>query len=207
MWYIIGITALLAVSTAGFFTKKNNESMNKASDFLKTSINISSLKSLSKTEVNMLLARLKVEKAPESVMGAMCYSPMMLPASAEYVCPVCGEKTLYESSNTAFIEWELAGCRRMVESINQNTDFEVTLQEELYCDFCSPNPDEDNPTLFLKTTYENGDEFINQISPTDLRMLDSFVQGNLYYSTSNDARYPLQDYAERMAILLGLENK
>lgn len=206
MWYIVAISALLIVSTA-FGITKNRDRANAKSGILNISINSPSLTSLSRSEINLLLSRLENEEPPESVMGAMCYAPMMEPSSAEYVCPVCSEKTLYGSSYASLIDWELAGGRRIVESINLNTDFEVILDEELFCDFCTENPTGEDPALLLRIVYENGDEFVNRITITDLRMLDSFVQGNLYYVTSNDSQRPLQDYSERMRTLLGFEEE
>ncbi len=198
MWYVAGFSVLLVVSA---FTgiMKNKGFIGSKSGVVDSLL----LRSLSRNQVNILLARLENEPPPASTMGAMCYSPVMAPTSADYICPDCGEKTLYDYSHAAFIEWELPGCRRFVESINENTDFEVKLDESLFCDFCTP--DSDGLSLLLEVTHENGETVVNAVTITDLRMLDSFLQGNLYYSTSNDAQYPLQDYSERIRTLLGLE--
>ena len=206
MGYIAGITVLLIISVLTGFVKSRNTPIIK-SGLSGISLNSQSLGSLSRAEINLLLARLEFTEPPESVMGAMCYSPRMQPTAAEYICPVCGEKTLYNFSYAAFIDWELSGCRRLVESINLNTDFEVSLDEQLFCDFCSPDSDEENRTVLLRVLYDNGDEIVNAVSIGDLRMLDSFVQGNLYYLTSNDGQQPLKNHADRMRTLLGLEEE
>ena len=204
MWYIAALSALLIVSTV-FGITKNRGSANDKSGTMGISLNYPSIGSLSRSEINLLLSNLENEEPPESVMGAMCYAPMMQPSSAEYVCPVCSEKTLYGSSYASFIDWELSGCRRLVDSINLYTDFEVSLDEELFCDFCSQDSSGEDPALLLRVVYENGDKFVNRISISDLRMLDSFVHGYLFYQTSNDGQYPLKDYADRMRTLLGFE--
>lgn len=49
---------------------------------------------LSVAQVNFLLARLESEEPPTQTMGVMCYEAMILPSVAEYICPVCGDKTL-----------------------------------------------------------------------------------------------------------------
>jgi len=54
--------------------------------------------------------------------------------------------------------------------------------------------------------YGNGTEVVNTISITDLLMLDSFLQGNLYY-TSNDGEMPLQNNSGRMRELPGFEKE
>ncbi len=204
MGYIAGVTLLLIVSVFTGIVKSRNTPIRK-SGFLGISLNSPSMGSLSRTETNLLLARLEKTEPPESVMGAMCYSPRMEPASAEYICPVCGEKTLYDYSYSAFIDWELAGCRRLAESINMNTDFEVSLDERPFCDFCSPDYDDESRTILLRVVYDNGDEIVNSVSISDLGMLDSFLQGNLFYLTSNDGQYPLKDHADRLRTLLGFE--
>lgn len=200
MWYIVGFSVLLVVSA---FTgiMKNKGFIGSKSGVVDSLL----LRSLSRTQVNILLARLENEKPPASTMGAMCYSPVMNPTSADYICPVCGEKTVYDFNHSAFIDWELPGCRRFVESINGNTEFDVQLDETQYCDFCSPDSSSDNLSLLLEVTHENGETVVNAVTVTDLRMLDSFLEGNLYYSTSNDGQYPLQEYSERIRTLLGLD--
>lgn len=205
MWYIAGVSALIIVSAVAGIAR-NRSSLETKPVSTKSGIGLYSIRSLSRSEINLLLSRLENEKPPEAVMGAMCYGPMMLPATAEYICPSCGEKTVYDSSFASFIEWELAGCRRMADNINLNTDFDVVLDESLFCDFCSQEAAE-TPVLLLKVINEDGVEVANRITIRDLRMLESFLEGNLYYSTSNDSQRPLQDYADRMRILLGLEEE
>ena len=204
MGYVAGFCVLLIVSVLTGIVK-SRIAPNAKSGFLGISLNSPSIGSLSRTDTNLLLARLEKTEPPESIMGAMCYSPRMEPASAEYICPVCGEKTLYDYSYSAFIDWELSGCRRLADSINMNTDFEVSLDETSFCDFCSPDSDDDSRTILLRVVYDSGDEIVNSVSMNDLRMLDSFLQGNLFYLTSNDGQYPLKDHADRLRTLLGFE--
>ncbi len=206
MGYIAGISVLLIVSVLTGFVKSRNTPTIKSGP-LGISLYSTSIDSLSRSEINLLLSRLENEEPPESVMGAMCYAPMGQPSSAEYVCPICSEKTIYGSSYASFIDRELSGCSRLVESINLNTDFEVSLDERLYCDFCSPDSTNESPALLLHVLYENGDEVINRISISDLRMLDSFVHGNLFYLTFNDGQQPLKAHADRMRTLLGYDEE
>ena len=206
MWYIVPLCAVLIVSTV-FGISKNRDRTNAKSGSLNLYVNSPSIGSQSRSDINLLLSRLENEEPPESVMGAMCYAPMGQPSSAEYVCPICSEKTIYGSSYASFIDRELSGCSRLVESINLNTDFEVSLDERLYCDFCSPDSTNESPALLLHVLYENGDEVINRISISDLRMLDSFVHGNLFYLTFNDGQQPLKAHADRMRTLLGYDEE
>ena len=204
MWYIAGVSVLVMASViAGFSRNKSNTEPDAGSlNLSETSL---SGRSLSRNEVNILLSRLEKEPPPESVMGAMCYAPVANPLAAEYICPVCGEKTLYNSSYASFIDRELTLSRRIAESINLNTEFDILLDETRFCDFCSSASGNEDPVLLLSVVCEDDSVTTNNVTVTDLRMLDSFLQGNLYYSTSNDAQYPLQDHAERIRSLLGFE--
>ncbi|MCK5116158.1 MAG: hypothetical protein KAR44_06130 [Candidatus Aegiribacteria sp.] len=201
MWYIVAAVALIATSGVYGFSRLRNDGAAK-SYLVDRMFDRITLKSLSMDQINILLARLEIEEPPEPVRGAMCYEAMAYPLVAEYICPVCGEKTIYNNSQTGFIEWELQGCRRMVESINEYTEFDISIDETLFCDFCSESSDEE-PTLLLRVASTDTTEIVNIVSIHDLRILESFLQGTLYYTTSNDGQQPLLDYSERIRELLG----
>jgi hypothetical protein len=215
MWYVAAVCVVVLISAVAGFAKSRPGSTSKSLTPLDavTSATIADIvlpigiSTVSVEQINILLSRLETTEPPEQTMGAMCYEPMSAPEVAEYICPVCGEKTVYNYSQAAFISWELAGCRRMADSINIHTDFEVVLDERQFCDFCSPDSSGNDPSLVLKVVYGDGTEVENTVGITDLRMLDSFLEGNLYYTTSNDAQMPLQNYSGRMRELLGFEEE
>ncbi|MBD3276660.1 MAG: hypothetical protein GF388_00015 [Candidatus Aegiribacteria sp.] len=206
MWYVLA--ALLILIVSGLFGYRGRSSGGGVKEPAVVSRVLESvdLQSLSMEEIDFLLARLEREDPPEPVMGAMCYEAMAYPDVAEYVCPVCGEKTVYSSMNTAFIEWELPGCRRLADSIDSLTDFHVYLDESQFCQVCSDSVIE-GPEILLVISADGDDETVNDVSITDLRMLESFLQGNLYYTTFNDGHQPLQEYAPRLRELLGLDGE
>ena len=212
MWYVAGACAVVVLSAVAGFAKSKTVSELKSikpldalcsavvEDFMPNQI-----MTMSPAQINILLARVEAEEPPLITMGAMCYDVAGPPEVAEYVCPICKEKTLYDFSQSAFITWELEGCRRMAESIDERTEFDVTLDERLFCDFCLPNTKEETPSLVLKVLHENGSEHLNEISITDLRVLDAFLQGNLYYTDEYEAHYPIKDFSDRVRELLGVE--
>ena len=204
MWYIVAAVVLLASSGVYGYSRLRNTGTGKVQLVSRVFDRIT-FESLSMDQINILLARLEIEEPPEPVRGAMCYEAMAYPLVAEYICPVCGEKTIYNDSQTGFIEWELQACRRIVESLNEYTEFDISLDETLFCDFCSDSTDED-PTLLLRVASTDSTETVNSISIHDLRILDSFLQGNLYYTTSNDGHQPLQGSADRIKELLGISD-
>lgn len=89
-----------------------------------------------------------------------------------------------------------------MESLNEYTKFDISLDETLFCDFCSDSSDEE-PFLLLRVASTDSTVTVNRVSIHDLRILDSFLQGTLYYTTSNDGQQPLQEYSERIRQLLG----
>jgi len=214
MWYVAAISAVVLVSAIAGFAKSRPGSTSKSLtpfDAI-TSATIAdivpvSISTVSVDRINTMLARLEATEPPDQVMGAMCYEPMAMPEVAEYICPVCSEKTVYSYTNAAFISWELEGCRRTADSINIHTDFEVILDERQFCDFCSPDSADEDPALLLRVVYKDSTEIVNAVDLIDLRMLDSFLNGNLYYTTSNDGEMPLQNYSVRMRELLGFEKE
>lgn len=201
MWYIAAAVILLATSGVYGFSRLRTDGTEKANPVGGVFDRLT-IKSLTMNQINILLARLEIEEPPETVRGAMCYEAMAYPRVAEYICPVCGEKTIYNDSEAAFIEWELQGCRRMVESLNEYTEFDISLDETRFCDFCSDSSDEE-PALILRVASTDTTETVNSISIHDLRILDSFLQGNLYYLTGNESQFPLQDCSDRIRELLG----
>ncbi len=212
MWYAAGVCAIVVLSAVAGFAKSRNSAELKSIKpvHLLSATGIAemisqNLQTLSSEQINILLARLEAEEPPEITMGAMCYDMVGPPSVAEYVCPICQEKTLYDFSQSAFISWELEGCRRMAESINELTDFEVSLDERLFCDFCLPNTEKENQSLVLRVLNDDEVEILNKVSITDLRMLDSFLQGNLYYMDEYEAQFPLNEFSDRMRELLGVD--
>lgn len=209
MWYIAAAGVIAAGALAGFARSRGN-GLPKApipgNDMDSETILVGTVQALSMEEIDFMLARLESEEPPEPVSGAMCYAPMAYPEYAEYICPVCGEKTLFSSSHISLIEWGLPGARRLGESINNNTEFNIVLDETLFCEFCRTGNDQDiEPALLLRVYHEDGSETVNSVSVTDLRMLDSFLQGRLFYITGNDGQMPLQEYTGRMRQLLGIQ--
>jgi hypothetical protein len=198
------ILAIL-LSAAAAFGAVRQRTRSTTMNLLGRGVTLADLETLSEGQVLALLDRLESEEAPEPVMGAMCYAVAQYPEVADYICPVCGEKTEYTSSETQFIEWELQGCRRLFDSISGATEFNLELDETRFCGFCS-QAESETPALYLVLTREDGTVVSNQVSQHDLMILESFLRGRLYYMTWNDGQEPLKPYADRIRTLLGIEN-
>lgn len=212
MWYIAAAAGVVLVGALSGFTRSRGNTSDKQllpfDAISSASIQSQMVQALSMEEVDLLLAKLESEEPPDPVSGAMCYAPMAYPDSAEYICPLCGEKTVYSGSQITLVEWGLPGARRLGESINSSTEFNVVLDETLFCEFCCDSSDLDiDPALVLRVFHQDGSETVNTVSEFDLRMLFSFLQGRLFYMTSNDGQEPLRDHSDRIRQLLGIEEE
>jgi hypothetical protein len=159
---------------------------------------------LSKAEIKKLLEQIEKAKAPEAIMGAMCYEPMPLPDRLEYVCPVCGEKTLY-AKDVAW-EWtgELEACRRLFKDLPKHEA--MSLDESSFCKKCQP--DAKTPTLCLRIHFDEGKaKAVPGIKSDDLRLLKGFLSGGLTYETFNEAKLPLKNKMARLRKLLGIKDE
>ncbi len=134
-------------------------------------------------------------------IGAECYEVASPPQRAEYVCPVCGERTLYHDDLAALVEWELASCRRAVETIE---GLDVTLDESRFCRKCSP--DVTDPKLVLEIRYEGEAEpvRVEGVNQHNHDLLSEFLSGSERHTDEYDAETPLKDYIEELEWVLGL---
>lgn len=154
-----------------------------------------------RARLRLMLARLEREPAPEQVMGAMCYEPVAMPDRIDYICPVCGERTLYGYPEGYAVYENLPGMRRIITELEGNGLFSATL-EETYCGSCHPGLEDRGVTLAI--AYPEGDTVRTRVSVQDLMILQGFMSGELSYEEWNDARLPLRDHADRLRTLLGI---
>ncbi len=166
------------------------------------SVTAERIKSMSRREVMHLLEAVAKEDEPEYVMGAMCYAAMPMPDVTEYVCPVCGEKTVYTDADHAFLLWQIDTARSLVSQMQAIGTLDVALDETGFCSFCAP--DSVLPGLRLAITYEDGTTVTPEVNVEDLRMLAGLLSGHLYYETSNESQSPLRPNLDRLGDLLGV---
>ncbi len=174
---------------------------------------VSKSDSMKRSQVRERLLKLSKSVAPEKLsMGAMCYDMVGPPGRVEYVCPKCGEKTLYASkksddntrhyARTDFLEWELPACRKMVKQIK---GLDVRLDESQFCAKCSLNAK--NPKLVLLVHYADKDEphRVEGINADDLRLIQEFLSGKEKHVGKQDLESPLKNYLKRLEELLGVK--
>jgi len=157
-------------------------------------------KLLTKKEIEVLLKNLSKSNPDSLSLGAMCYSRVAPPKTADYICPTCGEKSLY-TTNSEFFIWELPQIRA---SVKNNKFISIKLDESQFCKKCSPKIE--NPQLCITLKLEDENEKLTcGISNEDLIILNEFFNGSEKHSTSNGAEVPLKNYYARIEELLGVK--
>jgi len=165
-------------------------------------LNIIRMLESGRTRLRLMLARIEREPAPDQIMGAMCYEPVATPNRADYVCPVCGERTLYGYPEGYFILESIPPMRRIIEELEGNGFFSATL-EETYCSVCHTGNAARGVTLVI--AYPEGDTVRTAATLHDLLILRGFIGGELSYTDSYDASLPLRGNTDRLRTLLGIE--
>ena len=158
---------------------------------------------MSKGEVKRLLATIERAQAPEPKMGAMCYRMALPPDRMEYVCPTCGEKTLYEKEVSWTWMHQLDACRRLFKELPKHDT--MTLDESSFCRKCQPGTNK--PSLRLLIRFDDGTT--NVVSPVwseDLGLLRDFLGGKLAVKGAQDFETPLKSHLPRLRQLLGVND-
>jgi hypothetical protein len=169
------------------------------------------LKPLTRQEIRGLLERLAERPAPSGLsLGAKCYEVAAPPERAEYLCPTCGERTLYTVSakkgspdrTPRFVEYELTECRRLVKSLKGAG---MTLDEKEFCRKCSPG--HDSPALVLVIAYKGEDkpQRTRGVKAEDLRMIQEFLNDQDRHQGEMGRQTPLKDSIGHLRELLGVK--
>jgi hypothetical protein len=158
----------------------------------------------SREDVELRL-KLLAESSPPANLdpGAMCYEMSMPPDRVEYVCPVCGEKTLY-TTNDMYNEVENAvSCRQYVATIK---NLDLRLEEKNFCRKCDPDTNQSpQVNLYIKYKGEEQEERVENISPEGLQLIQEFMSGDKTHSYFNDREEPLKNYVDQIRDLLKIK--
>ena len=234
MWYlsIILIAVIGLLFTPKLMAQSNKGTESKRTVSSKETIEIQSdtLQPLfSKSQIEEKLKHLATTPPPEKMnFGAMCYSTSMAIGTISYICPVCGEKTLYKyigenewvTSNgeelsdlelthrkrryEAFemVLREINACRREVQKVK---GINISLDESGFCDHCCPYIT--YPILYLLINIGGESDTVKtpNIDYMDIRLIHEFLSGSLVHKGYADEETPLVDYMGRIKELLGVK--
>ena len=195
MWYsLIIILVLFIVAFIGF-----------TGYILAKDSNNSAWEQLSKIELNNQLQQLPPNPDTfQKPVGAMCYKVASPPERTEYICPVCGEMTLYPSyTSVSFAIGDIAYYRTLVKKI---TKIDVQLDESQFCQKCSPNAESRELCLIVKYDKDSKPHKTCNFSHDDLILLYEYSAGIKDHYSYNK-RVPLSNYKTRLEELLGIKIK
>jgi len=204
---------LLLVSLVGC-SKSTGADAPESLPAVEQSVTAEGVSRMSEDSLRQMLADLKRAPPPEPKMGAMCYSPRALPSQADYVCPECGEKTVYgqpdedlQKRMQVILEVRsITSCLRELASFPETPGVTFTLDQAEFCSHCQPEIE--SPSLVLTVKYKDGRSHqTRSVNEYDLRILRDFLKGDKAYETFNDGTHPLKDCMPRLRDLLGLEEE
>ncbi len=156
----------------------------------------------SSQDMETMLESLETAEEPEPIYGAMCYEMVAGPSVIEYICPVCGEKTIYEDYGTISLVQQLETDRDLFAGIEAVTDLDLRLTESQFCHYCSEAVDD--PALVLIVDLEDTEPCSTEVTGFDLRLLGAFLAGETSYESWDDGIMPLKPYLGRLREMLGL---
>ncbi len=159
---------------------------------------------LSRSEVQRLLQRLLSEPPPPQAQGAMCYAPLPPKETADYVCPACGEKTVYAGKDVHQPEEALA-ARRAFESLKAVAGDAVAMDETTFCRKCRPEARRGVVTLTIR--YDDGTTVRQTVTASEIGLLTNLLRGDLSQRTWNDGQEPLQPQVPKLEKLTGVQAK
>jgi len=176
------------------------------------------MKSLDRAAVRAMLKHLTDTPLPKKLSpGAMCYYSSVRLRRTDYVCPQCGERTLYEESKLEDIKYsrdnvciiigeDIPGCHRELAKIRKIVGDAMALDESQFCRKCSPKVTE--PKLVLHITYEDGTtRNAEKVTAEDLQLIREFLAGDAVHKGVRDREIPLKKSLPRLQELLGVELK
>jgi len=182
-----------------------------------------SAENLTREQLDKLLETLAVNPAPEAkkMPQALCYSPMPAPTRAEYVCPQCGEKTVYSWDAKATKEDNAASYQTMlaVQKLQyhraklaklKELGLDASLDERAFCGVCKTAdgfPDE-KWALYLVVRL-NDKTATTRLQHQDWDKLFAFLEGKDEWVTDSigGSTEPLKPELPRIRVLLGLDEK
>ena len=206
MWIeiVIGIAAICALIGIGGVGLLNIQKSPPAKGtIIGTTTTITTNRLIGKDKVREKLIALANSPLPTEKLlpGAMCYSPVPIPTSVDYICPVDGTKTVYTIDNTYYVYEYLPRVRNLAKQIR---GIHLELDEREFCKQCSPNIEK--PQLYIVIQYSQTDTVrIQTDGVNDLLLIQDLLQDKRIHTYANDGQDPLKNSIERIEELLGIK--
>lgn len=177
-----------------------------AEEKTEVAVTAKSVKSMSRGDVEKMLQFLSRNEAPKEIICAMCYQVIVMGNPYEYICPVCGEKTLYAYRDEVL---QLLFYGRIEFGIlsEKNSILNLELDDTHFCKKC--HPEDKKPFLVLKVTYKDGSVHeCRNCTVDDILFIDAFLKGKTPYTRIREAtegKEELKSMLPRLRELLGIK--
>jgi hypothetical protein len=199
MWYILILIFVGAGLIFGFNSCWFNPDGAKTMIFKPND----SIKGYTKVQLQERLRVISKTAVPGKLsMGAMCYEVAAPPKRAEYICPVCGEKTLYSSQYVSVILQHIPVGRSMAKQIK---GIGFRLDESQFCKKCSPDVKEPQLCIITKLKDESTESKCCGVYSEDFDIISEFISGKFIHKTDYDSEEPMKDHIDRLKQLLNLK--
>ncbi|MCL1909735.1 MAG: hypothetical protein FWG05_02235 [Kiritimatiellaeota bacterium] len=173
----------------------------------KTDINDNSAKDPMRERVDKLLAEIAAQPEPvlDKIWSAMCYEMMAPPERAEYVCPICGAKTIHVKDAAETVAWTLENHRYFLEEVVK-FGLDASLDERAFCETCRKESGLENGSLDVYLDVRmNGKIAHTLLEENDWDKLTAFLEGTNVWKNM-DGEYPLKPELPRIRKLLGIDD-
>jgi hypothetical protein len=199
MGYITIVTAifLLAILAGCYGIKGNNTPKGSTAG----APAIAEAKSSQRNDIQQRLQKLANSKARKiKNVEAVCYITILETKCYEYICPKCGEKSIFPK-NEGF-DQEFSACRRAVKNIKE---IHVELDESKFCIKCSPDYSDRSFVLLIYYEGEKEPYRAKGIGLESLVLIKEFLSGSRNHTDEFGVVTPLKYYVKRLSELLGVE--
>ena len=205
MWNKIKILFTSALVFIGFANQAQNTINNENSNLIDPSLSAEdTIKGpFTKKSIKERLTALAKKPAPKNLkMGAMCYDVAYTENRTDYVCPKCGQKTIYTVEFGYLITNTIPDCRNYMNSFR---GLKANIDESQFCRKCSPHIKK--PELCFEINYsdENKVHKTCGINEKDMQLVSEFLNQSKVHRSFNDSEEPLKNYVKRLEELLDIK--
>jgi len=194
MWinsiFVIIVFIVALIGFTGYSLAKDNTN-NSALDQLSRAALVNKLEQLPETPIDI----------NEPPVGAMCYDTAAPLERSQYICPVCGEMTLYPAYSTDIDK--ISYYRTLVKKIKH---VDVKLDESQLCEKCSPNSESRKLCLIVKPkSHKNlAGKITCGITEEDINLIYEYSEGMKEHTTWY-GKFSLNNYKNRLEELFGAQ--
>jgi hypothetical protein len=201
---VLSIIAVIILAGSLFLVGCNKLPWSNNTTCTGQEVTVQNIKSLQKCQVEDMLRKIESNPKSISVIRAGCYVWVSFDDPAEYICPVCGHKTIYDKKYYIFSNDQLNAIKRTFEEFKSKSPLEVSLDYSSLCGYCNRNAKQRG--IFLEVTYGDGSKSKADIDgEQDFRAILALLEGkNAITYEGENIQEALKQKSTHLRKLLGL---